>query len=188
MPTMGRFRRTVPPVGPVEGGVALGEHPAVGRHQPVAAVVGSLGHADDGLVQHGAALRPVEAGAALGEDAAVRGDLVIARTRDGSGVGQGHGSTSIGFGGCVANAHAHMPGHAGDGIPLVTLITRRHRGLRDVVDGPRRAVPGQAFDRVGIVRVIDRVHPAAGHAGRRTEAVHREGDVTECGIGLGDRL
>ena len=40
--------------GAVELGVAEGEHPAVGGHQPVPAPVGRGGHADDGLVQvHG---------------------------------------------------------------------------------------------------------------------------------------
>ena len=39
------------PQGTVEGGVAEGEHAAVGGHQPVAAAVGGGGHPDDGGVE-----------------------------------------------------------------------------------------------------------------------------------------
>ena len=45
-----------PPIDPVEGGVAEGEHPAVRGHQPVPAAVGGRGQADDRGVER--AFRP----------------------------------------------------------------------------------------------------------------------------------
>ena len=59
------------PRGAVEDGVAEGEDPAVGRHQPVAAAVGRGRHADDGCVEVQAARGAVEDRVAEGEDPAV---------------------------------------------------------------------------------------------------------------------
>ena len=56
----------------VEAGVAEGEDPAVGGHQPVALAVGGRGHAHDGLVEGEATDRPVEAGVTESEDRPVR--------------------------------------------------------------------------------------------------------------------
>ena len=58
--------------------VAVGEDAAVGGHQPVAAAVGSHGHADDGLVELNGARRTVEVCVPVREDAAVGGDQPIA--------------------------------------------------------------------------------------------------------------
>ena len=76
MPMIGLFSLMLPGR-PVELRVAVGEHAAVARHQPVAAAVGRGRHADDGLVEPDGAGGAVELGAAEAEDAAVGGDLPV---------------------------------------------------------------------------------------------------------------
>jgi hypothetical protein len=69
MPTMG----TVPvgAQGAVEGGVAEGEHPAVGGDEPVPLAVRSGGRADDVFVEVDRTEGAVEGGVAEGEHPAV---------------------------------------------------------------------------------------------------------------------
>ena len=64
--------------GAVELGVAEGEHPAVGRHQPVPAAVGRGRHADDGLVEVNGPGGTVELRRAEGEHPAVGGHQPVA--------------------------------------------------------------------------------------------------------------
>ena len=71
MPTIGWFRR-VAAHGAVERRVAVGEHAAVERAQPVALGVRRRRHGHDGALQREAAGRALEGGVAEGEDAAVR--------------------------------------------------------------------------------------------------------------------
>src|SRR5271166_93432 len=61
-----------------EGGVPVGEHPAVGRHQEVAPTVGGRDHSHDGLVQWLTACRAEELCVAEREDPAVGGRQPVA--------------------------------------------------------------------------------------------------------------
>ena len=71
--------------GAVEGGVAEGEHPAVGGHLPVAAALGGGGDPHDGLVEGLSAHGAVEGGVTEGEEPAVGGHLPVAAAIGGGG-------------------------------------------------------------------------------------------------------
>ena len=84
MPTIGALRWTRAER-PVESGVAEGEHPAVGRDEPVAVPGRRRRDADDRLVQVHGAERAVERRVAVGEHASVGADDPVAVPRRGGG-------------------------------------------------------------------------------------------------------
>ena len=89
IPTIGLLRCREP-VEPWNLCRAVGEDPAVGRHEVVAVAGRHHGHADDGLVEHRAAERPQERGAGpVGEDPTVGGHEAVARAGDRGPGGQG---------------------------------------------------------------------------------------------------
>ena len=123
---MGWFR-CVRAHGAVEGGVAVGEHAAVERAQPVALGVGGDGHGHDRALQGQAAGGALEGGVAEGEDAAV-------------GAGQ-QVPVAVGGGGAGEDGRVERLGHGRVGQADAAEADHARRRCRRAPARPRRPAP-----------------------------------------------